>query len=518
MKGERAGNEKDLKLKYEDLVKLNEELKKRNEELIRINDELTNKFSCIDIPIIIVNTDLRICQFTSKAAEILHMDPTAVGRLLTDFSKYINVPNLEGLMLEVLKNGSISEQKVQDNEGHWYDIRLMPCRINNNIEGLIFIVIDIDSLITSEQILRYKLSNLIHILDYMEDGVYIANQNHEIEYINPVLQREFGIPEGRKCFEYLHNRETECPWCKNREVLSGKTVRWEWYSPKTEKIYELIDAPLKKPDESISKIVIFSDITERKKVEERLQENENKFRQFIESMHEGIWVIDKDDVTTFVNPRMADLLGYTMDEMLEKPLFSFIEECNRKHYRNYLDRCRKEIRETHDFEFVRKDGSKIYVRIEFSQTTDINGNYIGAVAYVTDITYIKRMERALRDSEAKFLALAENSLNMIFINRMGRVLYANRKSEEILGFKKEEFYSPYFNFFTLIAPESRERMQEDFSLHLEGEKTTPFKSTFITKNGKKIDALLTTDVIYDDGKKATLGIITDINPTTTFVT
>jgi PAS domain S-box-containing protein len=386
----------------------------------------------------------------------------------------------------------------------------MPCRINNNIEGLIIVIIDIDSLMATEQILRYKLSNLIHILDYMEDGVYVANQNHEIEYINPMLQREFGIPQGRKCFEYFHNRETECPWCKNREVLSGKTVRWEWHSPKTEKVYELIDAPLKNPDESISKIVIFSDITDRKKVEERLQENENKFRQFIESMHEGIWVIDKDDVTTFVNPRMADLLGYTIDEMLEKPLFSFIKECDRKQYQNYLYRCREGIKETHDFEFVRKDGTIIYVRIEFSQTTDINGNYIGAVAYVTDITDIRRLEEALRDSEAKFLALAENSSNMIFINRIGKIIYANRKSEEILGYKKEELYSPYFNFFTVIAPESKEKIQEDFSLHLKGERTIPFKFTFITKNGKKIDALLTTDVIYNAGEKATLGIITDI--------
>ncbi|MGA1841948.1 MAG: PAS domain S-box protein [bacterium] len=513
MKDERAASEKDLKPKYEELVKQNEEMEKRIRELTLVNEELTDQFFCIDIPVIVVNKDLCIRQFSLKAGEILHMDSTAIGRIITDYSNYLNVPNLEGLMLEVMKNGIIREQKVQDNEGHWYDIRFMPCRINNNIEGLIIVVIDIDSLMATEQILRYKLSSLIHILDYMEDGVYIANQNHEIVYINPMLQKEFGIPEGRKCFEYFHNRQTECPWCKNREVLSGKTVRWEWHSPRTEKVYELIDAPLKNPDESISKIVIFSDITDRKKVEQRLQENENKFRQFIESMHEGIWVIDKDDVTTFVNPRMANLLGYSIDEMLEKPLFSFIKECDRKLYQNYLFRCREGIRESHDFEFIRKDGTLIYVRIEFSQTTDINGNYIGAVAYVTDITDIKRLEEALRDSEAKFLALAENSSNMIFINRMERILYASRKSEESLGYKKEELYSPYFNIFTLIAPESKEKLQEDFALHLKGEKTAPLQFTLISKNGKRIDALLTTDVIYNAGEKATLGIITDIkNP------
>ena len=70
MKGERAASEKDLKIKYEDLVKQSEELEKRNRELTRVNDELNNQFSCIDIPIVIVNTDLCIRQFTSMAEEI----------------------------------------------------------------------------------------------------------------------------------------------------------------------------------------------------------------------------------------------------------------------------------------------------------------------------------------------------------------------------------------------------------------------------------------------------------------
>jgi signal transduction histidine kinase len=101
----------------------------------------------------------------------------------------------------------------------------------------------------------------------MEDGVYIVSRNGDIEYTNPALKREFGPVESGKCYRYLHDREETCPWCNNDEVFAGKTVRWELNSPKTGKTYDLIDTPVKNPDGSISKLEIFHDITERKRVE-----------------------------------------------------------------------------------------------------------------------------------------------------------------------------------------------------------------------------------------------------------
>jgi len=120
----------------------------------------------------------------------------------------------------------------------------------------------------AEEALLRQRDNLVSIMEAMEDGIYIANRQYGIEYTNPALRKEFGEVKGKKCYEYFHDRNEPCPWCRNDEVFAGKTVRWEWYSPKNQRTYDLMDSPLKNPDGSISKLEIFRDITERKRLDQ----------------------------------------------------------------------------------------------------------------------------------------------------------------------------------------------------------------------------------------------------------
>jgi signal transduction histidine kinase len=111
---------------------------------------------------------------------------------------------------------------------------------------------------------RFKL------LNSMPDGVYIVNKDFEIDYVNPVIQQEFGTVNKRKCYEYLHDRKSPCPWCNNEEVFAGKTIRWEWHSNKNNKTYDLLDAPVKNDDGTISKLELFRDITELKEAQKKI--------------------------------------------------------------------------------------------------------------------------------------------------------------------------------------------------------------------------------------------------------
>jgi len=128
----------------------------------------------------------------------------------------------------------------------------------------------------------------------------------------------------------------------------------------------------------------------------------------------------------------------------------------------------------------------------------------------SEIAERKQAVRSLRESEEKFRTLAEKSPNMIFINKMGRVVYANEKCEEVMGYSRDEYYSPDFDFTTMIAPEHIGLIKKNFERHQKGEEVEPYEYTLITRTGERIDVLQTSKLIKYGGDIALLGIITDI--------
>ncbi len=122
----------------------------------------------------------------------------------------------------------------------------------------------------------------------------------------------------------------------------------------------------------------------------------------------------------------------------------------------------------------------------------------------------RKTKNVIKESENKFKNLAEQSPNMICINRGRQILYVNKKCEEITGYKREEFFSPDFNFFTIIDPESREIVETTYKKHMEGNEVSPYEISLINKEGKIIEAIATTKLIDYEGDHAVLGIVTDI--------
>jgi PAS domain S-box-containing protein len=122
----------------------------------------------------------------------------------------------------------------------------------------------------AEQISQLERAKLKGILDTMPGGVYIINQDYDIEYINPYMEAEFGKIKGQKCYAYYHDRCEPCPWCVNERVFKGESLKWEWHFNKVDKTYELFDTPLQNADGTISKLEIFYDITARKAAENEI--------------------------------------------------------------------------------------------------------------------------------------------------------------------------------------------------------------------------------------------------------
>lgn len=184
---------------------------------------------------------------------------------------------------------------ARDGSVHWIDHICRPLfGVDHHWLGRRISNRDITKRKRIEEALDTERVKLRTIMDTMPDGMYIVNRRHEIEYVNPVIEREFGPPQGRKCYAYFHDRTEICPWCKNEEVFDGKTVRWEWYSQKTGKTYDLFDTPMFNSDGSVSKLELFHDITHRKQAEAELEQrnqalqalsaSERKQRQLAETL------------------------------------------------------------------------------------------------------------------------------------------------------------------------------------------------------------------------------------------
>ena len=146
-------------------------------------------------------------------------------------------------------------------------------------------------------------------------------------------------------------------------------------------------------------VLVSSAMAKRRRAEEAQRESEDKYRQLVDLAQEGIWVIDKDSFTTFVNPSMAKMLGYRADEMIGNHLFSFMDERGVEIATRNVERRKQGIAEQHDSEFIQKDGNRITVTMETAPVIDDNGDYAGAIAGMIDITERVRAEEALNESE-----------------------------------------------------------------------------------------------------------------------
>lgn len=122
----------------------------------------------------------------------------------------------------------------------------------------------------------------------------------------------------------------------------------------------------------------------------------------------------------------------------------------------------------------------------------------------------ERTENALKESEETWKSLAEKSPNMIFVARGDRIIYANEKCAEIVGYTRERLYSPSFDFFVLIAPEHRDLMKQNFEKHSEGEEIEPSEYTLVTKDGRRVAVVISSKLVKYEGQKAILGVVTDI--------
>ncbi len=141
----------------------------------------------------------------------------------------------------------------------------------------------------ANEALEHERNKLVGVLTSMRDIVYIVNKDYEIEFANPAFEKAFGpLVRARKCHEQIHGLADVCPWCRNPEVFSGRSISWEWTSPRDGRVYDVFETPIVNKDGSVSKLKILHEITEIRRAEE---ERVRQHRQL-----ETVWDISRSDL------------------------------------------------------------------------------------------------------------------------------------------------------------------------------------------------------------------------------
>ncbi len=246
-----------------------------------------------------------------------------------------------------------------------------------------------------------------------------------------------------------------------------------------------------------------------------LEKNITNYQKYLELATQGIWAIDETFRTSFANAWMAGMLGYSVNEMIGKSVYDFVSPIKKEHVEKYLQNLRdnKDVPDNFEFEFIRKDGIRIFTLVGLSPFISETGKFIGALATISDITDRKRAEDALRNSEKYYRTIIETSPNGILIfDNSGLLKMTNMQTAKYLGYVDPKDLEGK-NIFDFISPNDLEKCENFFNKAIENQDSSTLTCTLIKKDGTGFCADLTVSLfnISLETENFFIGIITDIS-------
>ncbi len=322
------------------------------------------------------------------------------------------------------------------------------------------------------------------ILDAIPDGIYIVNQEHKIEYINPAMRKIFGSINNRKCFEYLYGYSQPCENCAFEEVIQGKNIIREFTCPSNNRIYDAVEVPfLQLGADQPSKLKIIRDVTESRQMEKKLQSSTDDLKTAQKVAKLGSWRFDIKTKQFSWSDETYRIFGIPKGQKVTYEDFLNIVHPDDREMINDIWKSLNQ-----DYYYLEHRivvGSEIKWVLERAELEyGENGQIISGFGTTQDITQRKETEEALKRSEAIYRRIADaNLIGVAFGDTDGNISYVNDEMLRMMGYTREDYEAGKINWVQCLAPESlAEQKYFTEKLFREG-KIAGYERVFIKPDG-----------------------------------
>jgi PAS domain S-box-containing protein len=242
-------------------------------------------------------------------------------------------------------------------------------------------------------------------------------------------------------------------------------------------------------------------ISEPVKTESDVHDSEEQFRTIIETANEGIWIMDERYITTLINPRMAQILGYSQEEMIGHLVTDFMFAEDLPAHRQRMASRIMGKPDTYEQKFRHKNGNAVLCQVSATPRVGNLKEFRGSVAMISDITERKRAEESLQESETRLRSIIRASPVGIGLVSNRVLIEINDRVSQMTGYTKDELIGQSARILYL-TPEEFDRVGKEKYADIEKTGTGIIETRWKRKDGSIIEILLSSTPLNPADLKA----------------
>ncbi len=405
-------------------------------------------------------------------------------------------------------------------DGKLIDVSLLgaPIIVNKKQVAVYAIYSDITSRKTAERALKEREETYRSLFQRSNDAILIHDLAGNIIDFNAGVLRLFGYEKNeiRKLkIADVHPADQKAKFVKALKNVAEKgsvNIEVNLFRKNGDTFLAEVSSSLIEIGGSKVVQAVVRDISERREAETRLRESEERYRELVEKAGAAVLIDDRTGKLQYCNKRLAEIFGYSLQEVHTKDIWSLIHPDDVARVRkihNGLIRGRHPSAK-YKFMGLRKNREVIYVEVDAVGVR--NGDkVIGTRSYIWDITQLKNTEEAIRSSEERLKLIFEYAPDGYYVmDLQGTFLDGNRAAEEIIGYKKKDLIGKNIAKLKLLSADQIPKVQSILARNALGQRTGPDEFTLTRKDGSKTIVGITTYPVKLHGQTVILGTARDI--------